>query len=195
MRSRVNEVVSSIGPKLKSLRKVHGYSLQALAERSDVSAAAIHKIESSSMVPTISTLLKIAAALDKPVAYFVEEEEELASTVKITADDRPEIYTSHSGITLGGITGPYGKFLLAGALATVIPGASSGEKPMYHAGEELLYVVSGGLEFEVSGEVFTISAGESLHFRTQQPHSWRNPHKEDAVAVWMALRPQSDSTY
>lgn len=195
MKSRVTEVVSGIGPKLKSLRKVRGYSLQALADRADVSAAAIHKIESSSMVPTISTLLKIAAALDKPVAYFVEEEEELAPTVKIRADERPEIFTSHTGIDLGGISGPYGKFMLAGALATVIPGASSGSKPMYHAGEELLFVISGGFEFEVSGEVHELSAGDSLHFRTQQPHAWRNPHDVDAVIVWLTLRPQQESAY
>ena len=86
MTSRVNEVVSGIGLKLKALRKARGYSLQALADRANVSAAAIHKIESNSMVPTISTLLKIAAALDKPVAYFVEEDEELAPTVKVEAD-------------------------------------------------------------------------------------------------------------
>lgn len=194
MKSRVTEVVSSIGPKMKALRKAHGYSLQALASRSDVSAAAIHKIESNNMVPTISTLLKLASALEKPVSYFVEEEGGTVPGVKTEAANRSEIYTSHTGIELGGISGPYGDFLLAGAVATVAPGASSGAKPMYHAGEELVFVLSGSFEFEVSDACYELEPGDSLHFRTQQPHTWRNRTNEDAVLVWLTVRPQQQDT-
>ena len=42
--STLDRIVSSIGPKLRELRLQRGLSLQQLAERSDVSAAAIHKI-------------------------------------------------------------------------------------------------------------------------------------------------------
>ncbi len=190
MNSHVNQVVSSIGPKVRLLRKSNGYSLQALAERADVSAATIHKIEHSGMVPTISTLLKIAAALDKPVSHFVEEDHDHLPTVKTEADERPSIFTSHTGIDLAGISGPYGDFLLAGAIATVIPGANSGTKPMHHDGEELLYVLSGRFEFEISEVLHELGPGDALHFRTQQPHSWHNPGDQDAVIVWLALRPQ-----
>ena len=126
MSTRVAEVVSGIGPKVKALRKQNGYSLQSLAERADVSAATIHKIEQADMVPTITTLLKIAAALDRPVSYFVEDDDEDLPTVLTKAESRRPIYTSHAGIDLAGITGPYGEFLVAAAVATVIPGATSG---------------------------------------------------------------------
>ena len=106
------------------------------------------------------------------------------------ADQRRPIYTSHEGITLEGITGPYGNFSVAAAIATVIPGGSSGARPMQHPGEELIYLLSGTFEVTVAGTVHTLHPGDSLHFRTQQPHSWRNPGEDDAVAVWMALRPQ-----
>ncbi|MDQ1489108.1 MAG: Helix-turn-helix domain, partial [Actinomycetota bacterium] len=43
--SSLHRIVSSIGPKLRDLRLQRGLSLQQLAERADVSAAAIHKIE------------------------------------------------------------------------------------------------------------------------------------------------------
>lgn len=48
--------------------------LQKLAERSGVSAAAIDKIEQDRKVPTITTLVKIAAALGWPVSFLVEVE-------------------------------------------------------------------------------------------------------------------------
>src|SRR3954453_17392600 len=70
----VERIVGSIGLKVFSHRKRMGLSLQQLGERSDVSAAAIHKIEQGGMVPTITTLLKLATALGRPVSYFVEED-------------------------------------------------------------------------------------------------------------------------
>ena len=71
----VDGIVSSIGPRLKHLRQERHFSLQQLAARAEVSAAAIHKIERNDMVPTITTLLKIATALDRPVSYFVDNDE------------------------------------------------------------------------------------------------------------------------
>jgi transcriptional regulator with XRE-family HTH domain len=186
----LDRIVSSIGPKLRELRLQRGLSLQQLAERAEVSAAAIHKIERSGMVPTITTLLKLAAALNRPVGYFVDEDvEESGPAVLIPAGDRRVVYTSHRGIDLAGISGPYGRFFLAGAVATVEPGASSGDKPMEHPGEELVFVLEGALEFDVDGREYKLGKGDSVHFRTDRPHRWRNPTRKQSKAVWMALRP------
>lgn len=187
----VGAIVSGIGPKVRGLRKQAGLSLQQLAEVADVSAAAIHKIEQSGMVPTITTLLKVAGALGRPVAYFVDEEEVGADPTVHTPDgmQRP-IYTSHTGIDLAGISGTYGRFNIAGARATVEPGASSGDKLLEHPGEELVYVLDGELEFTVNERTFVLGPCDALHFRSVQAHSWRNPGAQPATALWMALRPQ-----
>ncbi len=191
MTEDLTRIVHGIGPKLRSLRKQAGLSLQQLAEQSDVSAAAIHKIEQSGMVPTITTLLKLAGAVGKPVAFFVEEEETASAPTVHTADGQQRtIYTSHTGIDLAGISGTYDMFNIAGARATVEPGASSGEKLLEHPGEELVYVLEGELEFTVADKPFLLQPRDALHFRTVQPHSWHNPGTVPAVAVWMALRPQ-----
>jgi hypothetical protein len=61
------------------------------------------------MVPTITTLLKLAGALNRPVGYFVDEDAEATGpAVFIPAGDRRVVFTSHRGIELGGISGPYG---------------------------------------------------------------------------------------
>ena len=107
--NQVHEIVSLIGPKLHALRTAQRHSLQQLAVLSDVSAAAIHKIERNGMVPTITTLLKLGAALGVPVSYFVEEDEQPPEPVHYTpADRRPSVYTPHQGLALAGITGSYG---------------------------------------------------------------------------------------
>lgn len=191
MPTDLERIVSSIGPKLRALRKQTGLSLQQLSDRSDVSPAAIHKIEQGDMVPTITTLLKIAGALNRPVAYFVEEEQDSSEPIVFTPElEHRPIYTSHRGIDLAGISGPYGRFFLAGARATVQPQASSGSKPMEHPGEELVYVLDGELEFIVNGRVFMLGPNDTLHFRTDQAHSWANRGTAPVRAIWLALRPQ-----
>ena len=186
----LDEIVESIGPKVRRLRLQKGLSLQQLAERSGVSAAAIHKVERNGMVPTITTLIKLAASLNRPVSYFVGEETEVDSVVALVRKaDRKAVYTSKHGLTLEGISGPYGRFFLAGAIATVQPGANSGDKPMEHPGEELILVLDGSFEVDVDGQQFALAEGDSLHFRTDRPHRWRNTGETPIKAVWLALRP------
>jgi transcriptional regulator with XRE-family HTH domain len=186
----LHEVVSSIGPKVRELRVQRGMSLQQLAGLSDVSAAAIHKIERGGMVPTITTLLKIAAAFNRPVSYFVDEQVgENRPVAYVGRDNRSPIFTAHRGIELAGISGPYGRFFLAGAVATLQPEANSGDKPMEHPGEELIFVLDGTFEVDVDGQLFSLEEGDSLHFRTDRPHRWHNPGSRPIKVVWMALRP------
>ena len=186
----LSTVVNSIGPKVRYLRKQWSLSLQQLADRSNVSTAAIHKVEQGTMVPTITTLLKLAVALEQPVSYFVEEDQEPPYYVVFTpATERRSIYTPHQGLTLGGISGPYGQYFVATAIAEVESGADSGEPPLRHAGEELIHVLSGRLDVDVADQKFQLRRGDSIHFRTDQEHRWRNPYRHTARAVWTALRP------
>jgi transcriptional regulator with XRE-family HTH domain len=185
----VEGVVSSIGPKLQRLRQQQRLSLQQLAARAEVSAAAIHKIERNDMVPTITTLLKISAALEKPVGYFIEPDDgEPELTVLTRADERPAVFTPHQGLNLSGISGPYARFAGAAAVATVDAGADSGDKPLAHPGEELVLVTAGRMVFDVAGVRYDLGEGDTLHFIGDQPHHWANESSRPATAVWFALR-------
>jgi transcriptional regulator with XRE-family HTH domain len=189
-RDDLGQIIQSIGPKIRHLRQLKGLSLQELGERSDLSAAAIHKIERNGMVPTITTLMKLAVALNRPVSYFVDEDTATdGPVVFIRADERRPVFTSKEGLELRSISGPYGRFFMAGAAARIEPSADSGDKRMEHPGEELVHLLAGALDFEVDGETFHLAPGDSLHFRTDRPHRWRNPGRTEARAVWMALRP------
>jgi transcriptional regulator with XRE-family HTH domain len=185
---RVDGIVSSIGPKVKKLRQEQRLSLQQLAIKAEVSAAAIHKIERNDMVPTITTLLKIATALDRAVSYFVEDEGYHEPVAFTPAADRPAVFTPHLGLTLDGVSGPYAPFRSAAAVATVAPGANSGSKLLIHAGEELVFTLEGKLVFEIAGVRHELRPGDALHFMGDQPHHWANEETTPARALWIALR-------
>jgi transcriptional regulator with XRE-family HTH domain len=185
----VDGIVNSIGPKLKQLRHDQRLSLQQLAVKADVSAAAIHKIERNDMVPTITTLLKIATALERPVSYFIDNDDTPPEPVAFTrASDRPAVFTPHQGLHLAGVSGPYTPFRSAAAVATLDPGATSGSKALVHPGEELVFVFDGSVVFDIAGMRYKVGRGDSLHFLGEQPHHWANEGKVTARALWIALR-------
>src|SRR5918998_5998759 len=180
----IERTVSALGAKLGQARAERGWSLAELARRAGVSTASVHKIEKSGMTPTIATLMKIAAALGTNVSYFIDEGVAVPAAMVVRRDERARLYTSKPGITLDNVSGRYGRYRLAGAEARVEPLASSGPEPMRHPGEELVYLLEGTMCFTVDGETFDLLAGDSIHFRTDRPHSWANPSERPARALW-----------
>jgi transcriptional regulator with XRE-family HTH domain len=186
--TEIERAVSELGRKVARARAERGWSLQQLADRAGMSPAAIHKVEKSGMTPTITSLMKIAAALGKRVGWFVEDSETLRPVTHIRPHERVRLSTSKQGLVLESISGRYGPFFVAGAEARVAPRASSGPEPMVHPGEELVVMLEGVMRFVVGGECYQLAEGDSLHFRTTLPHSWSNPSGEAARAIWLAIR-------
>ncbi|NMH97178.1 helix-turn-helix domain-containing protein [Pseudonocardia acidicola] len=186
-------IVGAIGPKVREVRQRLGLSLQQLAARSEVSAAAIHKVERGDMVPTITTLLKLAGALGRPIGYFVDDAGHTAPVaVHVRADERPgpppEWARGADGVDAATIAAP-GERLRGGAVFAVVePGGKSGDTRPLRAGEELMLVLEGALQVEVAGERYLVRAGDTLHYPTDRPHEWRNPGPEPARVVWWMLR-------
>jgi Zn-dependent peptidase ImmA (M78 family)/DNA-binding XRE family transcriptional regulator len=73
--------MNSFAQRLKSARKMKGWSLQELADNTSIaiSKQALHKYELDSMKPTGEVLIALAKALDVKPDYFLREPVELAS--------------------------------------------------------------------------------------------------------------------
>jgi transcriptional regulator with XRE-family HTH domain len=183
----IERTVSALGAKVATARAERGWSLAQLAQRSGLSAGAVHKIEKSGMTPTIASLMKIAAALGKSVSFFVEEPA-VPDVSVVRADERAPVYTSKGGLDLKNISGRYGPFEIAGAEAIAEPLADSGPVPMNHPGEELVILQEGEMVFTVDGQRYELGPGDSIHFRTRLPHSWANPGAVPARMLWLVVR-------
>ncbi|MEA2269340.1 MAG: hypothetical protein QOC64_1950 [Solirubrobacteraceae bacterium] len=186
--TEIEQTVSELGAKVARARAEHGWSLQQLARRAGLSPASIHKIEKSGMTPTITSLMKLAAALGKSVGSFIEESEGLRPVTVVRRAVRPRLHTSKHGLVLNSVSARYGPFFVAGAEAEVQPHADSGPTPMVHPGEELVVVLEGAMRFTIDGERYELDEGDSVHFRTTHPHSWANPSDRPARAMWLAIR-------
>jgi transcriptional regulator with XRE-family HTH domain len=182
-------IVGAIGPKVRELRQQLGLSLQQLASRAHVSAAAIHKVEHNDMVPTITTLLKLAAALGRPIGHFVDAAPSQAQVATHTpATGRPMLPAPAPGVELASIGGSPERFRAAAEVATLAPGAESSTEVAPHPGEELLLVLEGTLAVEVAGERYTLRRGDALHYPTDHRYRWSNPGRRPARLVRYSLR-------
>jgi transcriptional regulator with XRE-family HTH domain len=186
----VAEIVNGVGQRIALLRNAQGLSLHQLAVESDVSAAAIHKIERSGMVPTITTLLKLGVALGVSVSYLLQEDEAIPEPIQFTsANERHAVYTLHKDIiSLDGISGSSRQFRIAAAVARMIPGATSGRNLLKHPGEELVHVLSGEVSFRVGDQDFVLKAGDSLHFSGDLLHHWENAANKPANLICFVFR-------
>lgn len=182
-------IVGAIGPKVRELRQQLGLSLQQLASRASVSAAAIHKVERNDMVPTITTLLKLAAALGRPIGHFVDAlpgPQQLATYT--SAAQRPVLPAPAAGVERAAIGGSSQRFRAAGEVTTLAPGAEFGAEVIPYPGEELLFVLDGMLTVEVAGERYTLRRGDALHYPTDHRFRLTNPGRRPARAVRYLLR-------
>ena len=182
-------IVGAIGPKVRELRQQLGLSLQQLASRAGVSAAAIHKVERNDMVPTITTLLKLSAALGRPIGHFVDDppgQQQVAAHT--AADERPMLPSPAPGVELAAIGGTPERFRTAGEVATLAPNAEFVADVAPRPGEELLLVLDGTLTVEVAGEHYTLRRGDALHYPTDHRYRWSNPGRRPARVVRLLLR-------
>lgn len=185
-------IVGAIGPKVRAARQQLGLSLQQLAGRAEVSAAAIHKVERGDMVPTVTTLLKLAGALGHPITHFVDDAGIVAPVaVHVRAAGRPaapqDWASGTRGVDAAGLTAAGGRLRGHAVLGVVEPDGCSGQIRPPRPGEELLLVLEGALVVDVAGERHRVEAGDTLHYPTDRPREWRNPGPGPARVIWWML--------
>ncbi|MCP1673764.1 transcriptional regulator with XRE-family HTH domain [Natronocella acetinitrilica] len=180
-----------IGTRLKHTRLTRGLTLKDLADTVGCSVSALSKIENRRANPSITMLHKICGALGTNMATLFADGVDDASVVT-RGKDRPVITTDQlrrgHGIQLQRLV-PYAPgYLLQGNVHMIEPGGYSNEG-LQHEGEELGYVVEGTLELNVDGKTYIAEAGDSFFFRSDSPHSYRNPGDTVTRVIWVNTPP------
>lgn len=170
-----------VGQRLRVLREERNVSMRALARRSGLSANALSMIERGLTSPSVSTLSKLAAAMEVPITAFFRQEPHREEIVFRKSSERTRIPFMRGLLEgLGGesFTGRVDAFLL-----TLENGGSSGPHGMIHTGQELVFCLRGVIEYDVDNNRFLLEPGDSLLFSSQRMHRWRNPGGNTANAL------------
>ena len=162
-----------VGIRMRQLREERGLSIRALARQSGLSANALSLIERGRSSPSVSTLYKVAGAMNIPITTFFQTEPELHDVIHIRAGERTRVpFTRGLVEGLGGeqFSGRVEPFAL-----TLENGANSGPQPIVHTGHEFVLCLRGQLEYQVEDEIYLLEAGDTLLFAAHRQHRWRNP--------------------
>ena len=173
-----------VGTRIREIREAKGYSLRTLAERSGLSLNAISRIERGENSPTVSSLQRLATALAVPINEFFKTGKEYV-TIVVRKNQRSR--TRGEGVLFESLGNGLPGQMIEPFLMTLLPGATGGEEPISHAGEEFVYCVEGEIEYLVDEEWHRLEAGDSLLFQSPQPHMCRNTSLEQAILLLIVL--------
>lgn len=172
-----------VGKRLRELREARNLSMRELARLSGLSANALSTIERSKSSPSVSTLYKLAEALEVPITAFFRMDVRQQEVVFVKGDERTRV-AFHRGLWegLGGerFSGRVEPFML-----TLESGANSGRFSMSHTGHEFVLCLRGVLEYQVEDQIYRLEPGDSLLFAARLRHQWRNPGTTVTNAVFV----------
>lgn len=172
-----------VGGRLRQLRQERGKSMRSLARDSGLSTNALSMIERGRTSPSVSTLHKVAQALEVPITAFFRLEPPRQQVVFRKAGERKCIeFPNGTWEGLGGETyiGHLEPFMLS-----LEKGACSGSFGMIHTGHEFVLCLQGKLEYYIEDQKYLLEAGDSLIFSAQLRHRWCNPGDQDASALFV----------
>jgi transcriptional regulator with XRE-family HTH domain len=175
--------------KLKQTREEKNLTLQQLADIAGVAPSTIQKIEAGTIMPSVAVMMKIAKALHKKVGFFLDEEEGESEVSFVRKGDRLSSGVNKDGFSAQRLTAVLIDPEIDSLILTLAPGTHSGDEPLRHRGEELAYCIYGTVTFTINGAEYTLSEGDSLHFKSEYPHTWRNSGNTDAEMILICTLP------
>ena len=192
--SESTATVPSIGERLKGLRSLHRYSIRGLASKAGVYASLVSDIDKGKVPPSISTLKRLAGAMGTTITYFFSEQSQANGRVirgqervlvggeTITADSRAGMQSNGVRFELASpkeseaIEAIYGRYEV---------GATLGDEPYTHEGEEWGMVLTGRLKVIVGDEVYFLEPGDSIWFPSTIPHRMENVATTVTEYIWI----------
>jgi transcriptional regulator with XRE-family HTH domain len=180
--TEADQVITSIGPRLRALRRDRGTSLADVSAATGISVSTLSRLESGQRRATLELLLPLARTYEIPLDEIVAPPAG-DPRVRSTAIER-------NGMTFYPLTRRPGGLQ---AFKIVIPADSPRRVPdlKTHEGYEWLYILSGRLRVVLGDQDFVLLPGEAAEFDTRHPH-WVGATGPEAVEFLSLFGPQGE---
>jgi len=174
-----------IGQRLRHARENTQLSLQELSTRTGLSKGFLSKVERNETTPSIPSLISIAEA----VGISMEELFRKPETTLVRASDRPTVTLPDKFVVDTLLTSITEKRVAV--IETVASNNGSGGDQLYSIPSdcEVCYVIQGQIEINLDGDLYSLSAGDSLTFNAKIPHTWRSVSKTSPAKILWIVAP------
>ncbi|ACU62272.1 helix-turn-helix domain-containing protein [Chitinophaga pinensis] len=180
------DTLVQISNRIKEKRREKNITVQDLADRAKVSKGLISQIENSRTIPSLIVLIDIIRALEIDLNVFFKDisttSEQPLVLVKKPADYDPFEKEDAIGFFYKRIfTQSVNKGTVDIVLLELEPGAN---RPMVQTEAfEYKYMISGDVEYNIGGDTYQLSKGDSLLFDGRISHTPRNTGTANAVML------------
>lgn len=176
---------NGIGDTLRALRLSRNWALADLSSASGVPVSTISKIENGLMQPSLVHAINLAAALEANLGFLTRRATDATPISVMRARHRPRLDLPGMGLTLEDLHGSFAPGVLEARAGLLAIGARSGDEDMTHPGEEICRVLSGAIRYHIGGEIHDLAPGDTIHFRSDDPHRWENAAPGPTRVVWI----------
>ncbi|MFD8572969.1 helix-turn-helix domain-containing protein [Streptomyces sp. NPDC059639] len=153
----------NVGPGIRRRRRALELTLAEVARRAGVSVPFLSQVENGRSRPSMSSLQRIADALDTTAVEILAAAQEPRPVDVVRAAD-------------GAATADGARPLVRGQQrlhALEFTGDHDWDREYRHRGDELLYVADGAAEVEADGVRYRLDRGDTLYCAAELPHRWR----------------------
>lgn len=189
----VSDVNARVGKAMRELRSQRGQSLREIADATGFSVSFLSLVERGRSSLSLTSLQKVAAALDTTVPKlfppeFASEHGQPLPHVE-RADDRATLTILNSDTTIRLLSGRAPDRVLEPMLGVLNPLCST-QSPYGHEGEEFLYVLEGEITFVVDGVEYDLGPGDSIHYPSTLGHDLENRSPETPARYLAVVTPR-----
>ncbi|MUT68797.1 helix-turn-helix domain-containing protein [Paenibacillus sp. NEAU-GSW1] len=178
-----------IGSAIRAIRKRKNITIAQICEETGLSQGFMSQVETNKTSPSISTLESIANALQVPLAYLLMKKED---RMKIVRKDERKATTSGSDLLkVEHLSSTKNVRMM---LVEIPSGASTGDAPHAHEGEEVHIVVKGTIFAEQGEDSAEFGEGDSFSWNACTPHRVKNIGAETAI-VLIAIYTETESEW
>lgn len=180
----------AIGPRLRSLRRSKGWTLETLSRNSGVSISTLSKIENSQVAASFDTMVKVAAALDLTFDELLKPSKQLHPAA------RRAITRAGGGIKFSTPSYDYDvhapelkqKRMIPLVMEIKCRNIEPPENWSSHEGEEFIYVTKGSIELHTEFYAPVIlNEGDSAYIDSAMAHAFVNIGEGKAEMLSMCL--------
>jgi len=186
MNATHGQVASRIAARVRARRTQRGWTLDELAARSAVSRRLLVAIEQTNANPSLSTLLKLAAALGVSLTDLLDDQPQDRFVGLVPANDAMTLWSTDAG--------SHAQLLVSrGPLElwtwTLQPSDRRDSSPHRPGALELVTVHDGTLTLEVDDDRVEIPPGDCAWFDATHAHAYSNPTTTPAKFTLVVLEP------
>lgn len=169
----VDDVLASVGPRLRHIRQQRRCTLATLSEITGISVSTLSRLESGQRKPSLELLLPIAQAHQVPLDELVD--------APAVGDPRVRLKPiKHNDLTVVPLTQQPGGLQ---AYKMVLSASRNTPEPCTHEGYEWVYVLSGELRLVLDEHDVVLKMGEVAEFDTRLPHWFGSTGKAPAEII------------